>query len=41
MVMIIIFFFFLEEQQLPQLQCLWNYIGTSAFADISNLMADV
>ena len=22
-------------------QCLWNYIGTSAFADISYLMADV
>ena len=23
------------------LQCLWNYTGTSAFADVSYLMADV
>ena len=28
-------------QMKPLVQCLWNYIGTSAFADVSYLMADV
>ena len=28
-------------QEILPLQCLRNYIGTSAFADVSYLMADV